>query len=164
MTYTLGKRSRKSLEGVHPKLVEVVERAIQITTQDFTVIEGCRTLAKQREYVAKGASKTLKSNHLVKEDGFGYAVDLAAYVSGDIRWEQQALYPICLAMGTAARELKVPIRWGGFWGLISPMQERPVESIQQIDASVHAYVDMRRSRKQSVFLDLPHYEYRPDLG
>jgi len=161
MTFVLGKRSLKSLEGVHPVLVSVVKKAIQITTQDFTVIEGCRTLEKQREYVAKGASKTMNSYHLVKRDGHGYAVDIAAYVSGSIRWEERALFPICLAMGQAARELHVPIRWGGFWGFISPGQDRPVGTVEEIDRSVHAYVDDRRRRGLSAFIDMPHYEYRP---
>lgn len=49
MTYILGKRSRRNLEGVHPTLVKVAERAIQLTSQDFTIIEGVRTLEKQRE-------------------------------------------------------------------------------------------------------------------
>jgi peptidoglycan L-alanyl-D-glutamate endopeptidase CwlK len=35
MAFRLSKLSRDRLQGVHPDLVRVVERAIQITTQDF---------------------------------------------------------------------------------------------------------------------------------
>lgn len=40
MPYTLGARSLGNLQGVHPKLVEVVNRAITITKQDFAVTGG----------------------------------------------------------------------------------------------------------------------------
>ena len=36
-TYILGARSLKELTGVHPDLVRVVKRAIQITPIDFAV-------------------------------------------------------------------------------------------------------------------------------
>ena len=35
------KRSLSSLEGVHPDLVKVVNRAIELTQIDFTVIDRC---------------------------------------------------------------------------------------------------------------------------
>jgi len=37
MPYTLGKRSLQNLSGVHPDMVAVVKRAIEITDKDFTV-------------------------------------------------------------------------------------------------------------------------------
>ena len=110
MSFKLGKRSRKRLEGVHPDLVKVVERAIQITKVDFTVLEGMRTLTRQRALVRKGASKTMNSRHLT-----GHAVDLGAWVDGTVRWDWPLYYEIEKAMKQAARELKVPIEWGGDW-------------------------------------------------
>jgi peptidoglycan L-alanyl-D-glutamate endopeptidase CwlK len=50
--------------GVHPDLVRVVERAIQITTRDFPVQEGLRTRERQAALVARGASRTMNSRHL----------------------------------------------------------------------------------------------------
>ena len=44
MTYRLGTRSKQRLEGIHTDLVKVVERAIELTEVDFTVLEGMRTL------------------------------------------------------------------------------------------------------------------------
>jgi peptidoglycan L-alanyl-D-glutamate endopeptidase CwlK len=49
MPYRLGPRSRSNLRGLHPDLVRVVERAIEITAQDFTVLEGVRTPQRQAE-------------------------------------------------------------------------------------------------------------------
>jgi peptidoglycan LD-endopeptidase CwlK len=46
---------------VHPDLVRVVERAIQITPQDFRVQEALRTRERHAELVARGASRTMNS-------------------------------------------------------------------------------------------------------
>lgn len=110
MAYVLGKRSKSNLEGVHPDLVKVVERAIEITTVDFTVIEGLRTLSRQKELLAKGATQTLNSRHLT-----GHAVDIAAWVDGGIRWDWPLYHRLAEAMKKAAAELDVDIVWGGDW-------------------------------------------------
>jgi peptidoglycan L-alanyl-D-glutamate endopeptidase CwlK len=108
--FKLSARSRSRLTGVHPDLVRVVERAIQLTDVDFAVIEGVRTLAKQREYVASGASQTLNGRHLT-----GHAVDLAAYVGRELRWDWPLYHKIAAAMKQAAVELSISIVWGGDW-------------------------------------------------
>lgn len=108
--FRLSKISRGNLQGVHPDLVRVVERAIQITATDFRVIEGLRTKARQRKLVAQGASKTMNSRHLT-----GHAVDLAAMVGREIRWDWPLYYSIAAAMKQAAHELGVRIVWGGEW-------------------------------------------------
>jgi len=36
-----------------------------------------------------------------------------------------------------------------------------IGTVEEIDRSVHAYVDDRRRRGLSAFIDMPHYEYRP---
>ncbi|GAA0394848.1 M15 family metallopeptidase [Brevundimonas terrae] len=110
MTYRLSQRSRDRMKGVHPDLVAVVERAIQITGIDFTITEGLRTPARQKELVKAGASRTQNSRHLT-----GHAVDIAAWVDGTVRWDWP-LYPkIAAAFKQAAKELNTPIIWGGDW-------------------------------------------------
>lgn len=108
--YRLGERSKKNLQGVHPDLVKVIERAIQITKQDMVVIEGLRTLERQKELLAKGASKTLRSRHLT-----GHAVDIVPIVDGKISWDWKFYSEVRNAMMLAAAELKVDIEWGGNW-------------------------------------------------
>lgn len=115
MTYALGKRSRDRLVGVHPDLVKVVERAIEITTVDFTVLEGVRAPERQRILVDSGASQTLNSRHIPGQDGFAKAVDLGAWVDGQVDWSWPLYHKIAKAMKTAAQELSVPIEWGGDW-------------------------------------------------
>lgn len=110
MAYALGAASRRELIGVHPDLVRVVERAIEITRCDFTVHDGIRTVEEQKRFVAQGVSKTMRSKHLE-----GKAVDLVPWVEGKPRWWWPQIYQIAAAMHQAARELGVRIRWGVVW-------------------------------------------------
>ena len=108
MAYSLSTASRAKLVGVHPDLIRVIERAIQITEVDFRVIEGVRTLERQRQLVAKGASRTMNSRHLN-----GHAVDL---VPLPVDWNNlQAFRTVANAVLKAAAELNVPVEWGGSW-------------------------------------------------
>lgn len=110
MAYRLSRRSLERLQRVHPDLVRVVMRAIEITEVDFGITEGVRTIEKQREYFAKGASKTMNSRHLT-----GHAVDLAAYIGAEVRWDWPLYHKLAAAMKAAAKELGVAIVWGGDW-------------------------------------------------
>ena len=110
MTYKLGRRSKSRLNGVHPDLVRVVELAIKKTEVDFAVLEGLRTEERQRVLMQQGATRTMNSRHLT-----GHAVDLGAWVSGEIRWDWPLYHKIAKAMKEAARELDVPLEWGGDW-------------------------------------------------
>lgn len=118
MSYSLGNTSKKRLSGVHPDLVAVVKRAIQITDQDFSVLEGLRSEERQRYLYRKGSTTTLNSRHLT-----GHAVDLGPYpwgadLDGDgihngADWDNY--YPIAAAMKLAAQELGIVVEWGGDW-------------------------------------------------
>ena len=113
--FSLGPRSKMRLQGVHPDLVKVVERAIQITTVDFTVLEGVRDPLRQRALVDSGASQTMNSRHIPGADGFAKAVDLGAWVDDQVDWSWPLYHKIAAAMKEAAKQVKVPIEWGGDW-------------------------------------------------
>ena len=110
MGFVLSRRSMKNLEGVHKDLVKVVQRALEITEVDFTVIEGVRSYEKQAQLLKTGATRTMNSRHLT-----GHAVDLAAWVNGKIDWTWSYYYTIAEAMKTAAKELGISVEWGGDW-------------------------------------------------
>lgn len=110
MSFTLSKRSLNNLNGVHPDLVKVVKLAITYTPVDFVVTEGLRTKERQEALVKAGASRTMNSRHLT-----GHAVDLAALVGGQVRWDWPLYERISQAMLRAAKELKVKLIWGGSW-------------------------------------------------
>lgn len=113
--FVLSQRSLDKLKGVHPDLVKVVHRAIQLTSVDFTVTCGVRTIAEQKVLVAAGASKTMNSRHIPGKDGLSKAVDLAAMIGSNIRWDWPLYAKLAEAMKAAAKELNVPIEWGGDW-------------------------------------------------
>ena len=148
MTFKLSKRSLSRLDGVKPELVEVVTTAIQLTTVDFGVVQGLRTIEQQRELVARGASQTMKSKHLT-----GDAVDLMAYVAGRGSWELNLYDNIADAMKLAAIECDVKLRWGAAW---------QIADIREWDGTMQdamdQYIDLRRSQGRRPFIDGPHFE------
>jgi len=116
MSFTLTERDRARLTGVHPDLVHVVELAASLAHDRFTVLEGMRTVERQRELVRKGASTTMRSRHLT-----GHAVDIAPLLDTDgdgdveVSWHWPHYRPLAELVKGAARELDVPIEWGGGW-------------------------------------------------
>lgn len=155
MGFKLSNRSIKKLEGVHPKLVDTVYRAIELTRTDFGVIQGVRTVEEQQELVNKGASQTMKSYHLKQSTGYGHAVDLMAYVGSRGSWELNLYDDIADAMAQAARETGAAIRWGAAWH---------IDDIREwsgtMEGAMNDYVDLRRSQGRRPFIDGPHFEYR----
>lgn len=146
--FRLSQRSRNNLAGVRPELASVVTRAIRLTKVDFAVTEGLRTLERQRELVAKGASQTMDSKHLS-----GEAVDLVAFLGSRISWELNLYDDIADAMRAAAVEQGVPLRWGAAWN---------VPDIRlwtgTMEAAMNHYIDARRNQGRRPFVDAPHFE------
>ena len=148
MSFKLSTRSLGKLEGVDSRLIDVVERAIELTKVDFGVIYGMRTLEEQEKLVAAGKSQTMKSNHLV-----GRAVDLMAYVDGKGVWELNVYDDLCDAMKEAAEELGTPVKWGAAWseGDIRTYPGTAEEAMMK-------YIDLRRRQGRRPFIDGPHFE------
>jgi len=140
-------RCELRLAGVHPDLVRVVRRAAEGGAL-FRVVEGMRTVERQRDLVAAGASQTMNSRHLT-----GHAVDLAPLVDGAVSWDWKHFYPLADAVAHAARAEGVPIIWGGAWGRL--VQDWPKGGAKQAQA---AYVAERRAVGRRPFLDGPHFE------
>ena len=105
-----GGRSISRMAGLHPDLKKVMNQAILATDLDFTVLEGVRTLERQKQMVETGASTTLNSRHLD-----GHAVDIAPFVGGEVRWDWPLYYKLAGIVKAAAKEVGVPIEWGGDW-------------------------------------------------
>lgn len=153
MAFSLSSRSRSKLEGVHPDLVAVVERAIQLTRVDFGVIYGVRTYEEQQKLVAAGRSQTMKSKHLIQDSGYSHAVDVMAYVDGVGVWELNVYDDICDAFKEAAREKGVAVKWGAAWS------EGDIRTYPgTAEEAMNAYIDLRRLQKRRPFIDGPHFE------
>ena len=111
----LTQSSLKKLDGVHPHLVKVIKRAAEFCDVAFQITEGPRTLSRQRQLVKQGASKTLKSRHIPAPNGLAHAVDVVAMVGGRTSWEEPLYHRIADAVKAAAKEMGVPVEWGGDW-------------------------------------------------
>lgn len=147
--FRLSQRSRSRLLGVHADLVRVVTLAIQHSAVDFMVVEGVRSSDRQAELVKSGASQTMNSRHLS-----GHAVDLGAMVEGKLRWDWPLYHDIARAMQRASRELRIPVRWGGCWQLLSAIGD-PEEAVAD-------YAAARRRQGRRAFMDGPHFELPAD--
>ena len=133
MSYVLSKRSLASLEGVDPRLVSVAKRAIQITKQDFVIIEGLRTREQMMINYGKGrtaaqlavhgipasyakpneAKVTWLNDPFASNHASGKAVDVVPY---PVDWNDISKFrTIATAFKEAARELGVKLEWGGDW-------------------------------------------------
>ena len=153
MAFSLSQRSLNKLDGVHPDMVAVVQRAIELTDVDFGVTYGVRTLEEQKELYNSGRSQTMKSKHLIQDDGYSYAVDLVAYFGSNVSWELNVYDNICDAMAQAAEELEVPIKWGAAWS------EGDIRYYDDTaEDAMNAYIDLRRSQGRRPFIDAPHFE------
>lgn len=156
MSYSLGPKSIAELRGVHPKLVQCVKLAMARTVVDFAVHDGLRTVEEQREYVRRGVSTTMNSMHRVQASGYGHAVDLVPYLNGKLRWEWEPIYRIAAAMCSAARELRLPLRWGGVWDRSFPADFKSTSADMRLQ--VDAYVRRRQAMGKRAFIDGPHFE------
>ncbi len=145
--FTLSSRSLENLKGVKPDIVKVVKRAIEITSIDFMVFEGLRTVERQRQLVNKGASRTMNSKHIT-----GDAIDIIPIIGGKPNfadWEN--FYPLAKAMQQAAEELGVYVRWGGMWARVNKKGGEPKQWVAD-------YVAARKASGLSAFIDGPHFE------
>ena len=103
-------RTAANLKGIHPDLVKLVEQTLIKYPDMFVVTEGLRTLERQKQLFAAGATTTLKSRHLT-----GHAFDVAALVNGEVRWDWPLYKRIADAIKSIAKQLDVQIEWGGDW-------------------------------------------------
>ena len=108
--FSFGSRSLDRLKGIHPDLRKVMDRAIITTDIDFTILEGLRSIERQRKLLAEGATRTLRSRHLT-----GHAVDIAPLIEGAVSWDWPLYHKLALIVKAAAAHERVKIEWGGDW-------------------------------------------------
>lgn len=112
----LDKSSELKLVGVHPDLVRIIRRAAKDSAISFRVIEGPRTVERQRQLVKIGASTTMNSRHIkAGKLNVSHAVDVVPLVDGKIRWDWPLYHKLSPLIKAAALAEKVPLEWGGDW-------------------------------------------------
>ena len=135
-TYSFSQTSLDKMEKVHPKLVEVMKEAIENSPFDFRITDGARTTEEQFALYQIGRSKPgrivtncdgkrAKSNHQIKSDGFGHAVDIfpcGVIENGVYRkftseegYDEKKLKLIANHILAVAKSKNINIEWGGNW-------------------------------------------------
>ena len=156
MTFRLSNRSIERLEGVNPVLVDIVNLAITKTKIDFGVSCGVRTLDTQKKLVDTGKSQTMNSYHLLEDDMTSWAVDLVAYIDGNVCWEVNVYDDVADAMKAACQEIYTKgfrLRWGGAWSVPDLANWQ-----KTMEEEYLSNIDYKRSLKQRPFFDGPHFE------
>lgn len=148
MSFKFGEKSLRELEGVNPRLVAVVHRALELSEQDFAVHDGLRTREEQAKLLEAGATWTLDSKHLT-----GEAVDLVPYINGKLRWEWEPIYTIAKAVRQAAKEINVKLCWGGAWDI-----HNFTNSLDTPKAISAGYIARRIAADKEPRPDGPHFE------
>ena len=142
-TYSFSQESLDKMKKVHPKLVEVMKAAIVNSPFDFRITDGARTTEEQFALYQQGRTvlydkkgkklkkvtncdgKTFKSNHQIKSDGYGHAVDIfpcGVIENGVYRkftseegYDDKKLKSIANHILAIAKSKNVNVEWGGNW-------------------------------------------------
>ena len=94
--FSLSNSSLEKLKGVHPNLINFFKELILISPWNFKITAGVRTAEEQNKLyqqgrTIQGAKVTKvdgykqKSNHQIKFDGFGYAVDIGVLIKEKVK-------------------------------------------------------------------------------
>lgn len=110
MSFVFSDKSLAKFKGVHPDLVKVMMLAVEKSPIGLLVLEGMRTVERQKELFAHHATTTMHSRHLN-----GHAVDIAPMFNGKVRWDWPLYYKIAPIIKGSAKALNIPIEWGGDW-------------------------------------------------
>lgn len=165
MPFSFGKTSLAQIEKLHPALVKVITDALAISPVDYGVLRlgGARTADEQHglwlqgRFGHPGKIVTDKdghknpSNHQIKADGFGYAVDLVPFAGGKPTWNWELIYPMISAVAKVAKSQGISLRWGGVW-------DRKLHELDadKLEDEVRAYC-VRHPGPDHI--DGPHLEY-----
>lgn len=108
-------RSIQRLGKCHPDLRKVLIEAAKTCPIDFEITETIRTLARQKQLMIAGATRTMNSRHLADKDGLSRASDIVCYVDGKVRWDWPLYAKAATHIKAVAAKLGIPIVWGGDW-------------------------------------------------
>ena len=125
--YKLSTRSLDTMAGVNPNLVRVIKAAINDSPFDFMITQGVRSAKYQNELYQQGRTVrglkvtnadgyTRKSNHQMKVDGFGYAIDFVILNGKVLDWDTEAKYEaVAKHILEVGHKLGINLEWGGDW-------------------------------------------------
>ena len=135
--YAFSEASLNYFKNVHPYLVKVMKAAITESPYDFRITAGARTAKEQNALYQIGRTRAgnkvtncdgykSKSNHQIKADGYGYAVDIFCcgkydengnYIKYNTQegYDSNKLKDIADHIKTVSKSKGYEIEWGGDW-------------------------------------------------
>ena len=135
--YAFSEQSLRLFKNVHPDLTKIMEEAIADSPYDFRITAGARTAEEQNALYQLGRTRAgnkvtncdgykSKSNHQIKADGYGYAVDIFICGKYDeqgnyIKFNTQEGYDFKKVKAVAdhikkiAKDKNIKVEWGGDW-------------------------------------------------
>jgi len=117
--YSFSQRSLDNLKNVDERLIKICNELIKVT--DFTVIEGHRSLERQKELYDKGFSKIDGISKKGKHNYFpSLAIDIIPFKKGhnpfDGSKESDLMFEdLAKQFKEVAKQLNIKIQWGGNW-------------------------------------------------
>ena len=135
--YSFSEQSLNMFKNVHPNLVKIMKAAIENSPYDFRITAGARTAEEQNKLYQQGRTTkgTIitkadgyknKSNHQIKSDGYGHAVDI--FICGkydengnyqkfntEQGYDDKKIREVANHIKTVAKNLGLSIEWGGDW-------------------------------------------------
>lgn len=110
----MNERSKKRLATCHPDLIKIITEVAK--EEDLQVIEGHRTLERQKELMKEGKSKLKDAENGKHTKSPSLAVDIAPLKNKTIDWNDiEGFTALADKVIAKAIELNVKITWGGNW-------------------------------------------------
>lgn len=114
--------NRASRHSVNQQLADLIDdAALEWSTAHpglgIIITEGARTHERQRQLYRAGASRTLKSKHILdlSPDRRARAVDIAVTLNGKVRWDWPLYESFAKVVKATATKRELKIIWGGDW-------------------------------------------------
>ncbi len=135
--YAFSEQSLRLFKNVHPNLIKIMQAAITKSPYDFRITAGARTAEEQNalyqigrtragSIVTKADGYRNKSNHQIKSDGYGHAVDIFVCGKYDENgnyvkfttaegYDDKKIREVANHIKATAKNLGLNIEWGGDW-------------------------------------------------
>ena len=146
----LTQESEAILDKINDNLAKVVRKAADISSLEFQVLEGKRTLKEQEKLFEAGVSS-------LEPYLYGYAVGLIAVIDNRPILEHEPYDDIAECMKIAATELSIKIKWGG-----APHWQNLTTYNGFMEDLTNEYIDRQRHKGVRPIINVHHFELALD--
>lgn len=128
MSYKYGKTSQYRLEECDIRLQLVMNRVLEISVCDISIITGNRSIEEQYEKFINGKSKIDGKTKLSKHNYYpSRALDFAPYINGQARFDDESIIYYTYIAGlidAVSAAMGIKVRWGGNFDCDSEIGEQ----------------------------------------